>query len=68
MKGQCFILQNVMDNSWQTFNFNTVQVQICCCWNGAAIVQFCFLEGKGCRNPHQMPHIPQQRVCSACSV
>lgn len=27
MKGQCFILENVMDNSWQTFNLNTVQVQ-----------------------------------------
>lgn len=27
MKGQCLVLQNVMDNAWQTFNFNIVQVQ-----------------------------------------
>lgn len=26
MKGQCFILENIMDN-WQTFNFNILQVQ-----------------------------------------
>lgn len=27
MKDQCFILENLMDNSWQTFNLNTMQIQ-----------------------------------------
>lgn len=27
MKDQCFILENLMDNSWQTFHLNTAQAQ-----------------------------------------
>lgn len=46
-KGQCFILQNVMDNSGK--HFISIQCRFksgCCCWNGAAIVQFWFFERK----------------------
>lgn len=27
MKDQCFILENLMDNSWQTFNMSMVEAQ-----------------------------------------
>jgi len=37
MKDQCFVLENAMENSWPTFNLNTVQAQ-----------QLLLLEWRGC--------------------
>lgn len=69
MKDQCFILENLMDDSWQTFNRNTVQAQqlLLLEWSGScAILVF----GRK-RMPKSAPdalHSPTKSTFSICGL
>lgn len=69
MKGQCFILQNVMDNSWQTFNFNTVQVQklLLLEWSSYCAILF-FGRKRMPKSAPDAPHSPTKSMFSMFSL
>lgn len=68
MKGQCFILQNIMDN-WQTFNFNTLQVQnlLLLEWSSYCAILF-FGRKRMPKSAPDAPHSPRKSMFSIFSL
>lgn len=67
MKGQCFILENTMDNFWQTLNLNRVQVQkLLLEWSSYCAILF-FGKKRMPKSAPDAPHSPMKGMFSIFS-
>lgn len=67
MKGQCFILENTTDNSWQTLNLNRVQVQkLLLEWSSYCAILF-FGKKRMPKSAPDAPHSPMKGMFSIFS-